>query len=223
MTYLTISEFLAMYPSFTNTGYDVVIVDLLEKFSETINQESRTTFVNPLPTKTKRWFGSVQGTNYFNIGGWQALNLEVKQGSFGDTTLKTLVLDTDYYLVTPFGLDSPIVRIELPNIYFYKQDFLEITGTFGWSIGLPAKLKQMLAYAVIGALSYMITTGKNAANGQSQGIATRIKSLNFEKEFGISPEYLAQSQALATGNLMAVKSIYSELYKYRIYTENYGL
>ena len=138
-----------------DANQEVFVSDMLANINEQIERETGALFKlvtiddsNPDPRFKKR---DVQGCNLniLMIGAWQQAGLTVQVGSrFGKNNMRLLTSEVDYNVI-PFdnaylpGYDYPIVGLEFPR-RIRDNEVIRLTGTYGFSNGLPADLQQLL-------------------------------------------------------------------------------
>lgn len=179
----------------------------------------------------------IPGTNldYIKIGAWQSSNLVVKIGYFGaeNPTLTTLVENRDYRVkkyrkLVRSDQPNPVVAIKLIGYQYtgwnpfghenYSQKlspeaFLDITGTYGWSEGMPADVELAL-YNVL--YKYINQYGLKAST-QGKGVVTSESDLTSS----ISLDTLDYEKLDAIlGSIRNDPGFQSVMYKYRQYTQN---
>src|SRR6476646_2657403 len=166
---LTVSAFLA-YSGYTSEDVNLnYLTHMLDTIDDIIEDELGTLFTlveidatNPDPMFQ---YIDVPGHNLdlVRIGAWQSVGLKVSIGTFGTQlpNLTELVLNRDYTLKyyqdrTIPGRANPVVAVRLVgsqyggtysvgyDSYASKlgtESFLRLTGTLGWSDGVPSRLQ----------------------------------------------------------------------------------
>lgn len=215
-SYIDVTTFKARYGITINT-YDGLIGDLLQEFSDSIEQYTGTQFT--LSSETKKFYGDPAGSTFIHIRPWQSSSLVIQKSEVGSTNPTNLIEGTDYRLMSVANLDSTIYGVSLFNHCLYSTEYLIVSGQYGWSNTLPSNLKTVLRNAVLSALNYSqgLASGSQSGNGGS-GAVESIKDLTTSINYASASEYSHYGGDLANGNLLAVPSIRDTLDYYRNYS-----
>lgn len=210
MAYITTSDFLARSGLLSSDTNMVYLAWVLDVFSTQIDEMSRTQFTIQNKSKTIREFG--QPTNKVFFGAWQATGLTLTAQTFGSSTVTTLTENTDYYLEPIRGGESPIIKAVFPSRNFYKQDFVTVTGQYGYSASLPTNLEMALYTATLTAVIYnrFLSDGANQTSGVL-GLVQSERWLDQSKTYNIPDEFMKYASQLAAGNIISLPSIFATL------------
>lgn len=191
----------------TVTTYDSQLTPLITKLRSALDRLVGAIFT--LSTKTKKYSGDSGGVFYLPIGVWQATNLTFKRGCFGSDTLTDLVIDKDLEIVSVNDQDQIIYGIRLFARHLTSQEFIEVSGTYGWSDGLPDDLLLLLDDAILTALNYRLRLQGDLISGGQRVESERSGNLSTKFVTGISnqsnPDEIGRK--LNSGNLLAVSEI----------------
>jgi hypothetical protein len=237
---LTVSSFLT-YSGYTSENVNIdYLTRLLDTISEIIEEELGTLFtlveinsVNPDPMFR---YIDVPGHNldFIRIGAWQATGLNISIGTYGTQvpSLTNLVLNRDYTLkyyqdrALP-GHANPVVAIRLiGNQYggYYSgwyggsnkldaESFLRITGTLGWSNGLPKRLEDLI-YEIV---KTKLERNQNMTQSGGKGVANSEKSVRLTFSYSSGSEDLNKARSLAF-DIMGDPDVAKALNRYKQYT-----
>ena len=210
MAYITTNDFLARSGLASGDTNLVYLAWVLDAFSTQIDEMSKTQFSIQNKTKTIREFG--QPTNQVFFGAWQATGLTITGQKFGDTTAKTYTENTDYYLEPVRNGESPIIKAVFPSLNFYKQDFITVSGQYGYSASLPTDLEMALYTATLTAVVYnrFLSEGANQTNGVL-GLVKSERWLDQSKSYEIPTDFMAKASQLASGNIISLPAVFATL------------
>ena len=207
---LTLTQFktYANYPFTLTSGEDAFISYLLQSLNDSIQQELGTLFtlvsVNASQADPSLQYMDFPGNNLdyvTGIGAWQRTGLIVKLSAYpvvNTANFQTLVIDQDYRLVTfkervlP-GYPNPVIGIRLLRSKLYINQFLRITGTLGWSNGMPADLERLL-YEMI---KHIFEYNRNMSLSGGAGYSTGLRSLTLSENYSMNPKLMEYSSRLA--------------------------
>jgi hypothetical protein len=207
---LTLTQFktYANYPFVLTSNEDAYIVYLLTQINDIIQQEIGVLFslvsVNSLQANPDLQYMDFPGNNLdyvTGIGAWQKTGLVVKLGAYpfnNLNTLQTLLIDQNYRLVRfkeriLSGYPNPVIGIRLINQKLYPNQFLRLTGTYGWSNGMPADLENLFYEIIKTKFEY----NRNMSISGGAGFSTGLRSLTLSESYSFSPELIKRSRELA--------------------------
>lgn len=157
------------------------------------------------------------------IGAWQKTGLVVKIGSYplhNNNNLFTLVEKQDYRLVhyqdrlltTSATTINPVVGIRLNKALLTNQ-FIRVSGTYGWSNGYPADLQNLLFQIIKTKLEY----NQNMTETGGKGTQTSESSVRLSVNYSNSPDKLKNAEALSK-DIMADPQVARIISNYKKYT-----
>jgi hypothetical protein len=94
----------------------------------------------------------------------------------------------------------------------FLNQFLRLTGTFGWSTTWPADLKNLLYNTIKNKYEWNNQQTKN----QGGGITTLERSITLEKQNQLTPEVMNSQKSLAM-NILAEPEVRAKIAKYKQY------
>jgi hypothetical protein len=157
-------------------------------------------------------------------------------------TLQTLSEDVDYRLIryqdryTP-GKPNPVVAVQIlrnlglnniasPSLTYgasmyhgnlipklYNNQFLQVTGTYGWSSSYPSDLQNLLYQIIKVRLEWNTNMTKTGGSGLSQSES----SLTLSRSSNFTPQIMNEIYAL-TKSIMADPEVRRIINKYKSYT-----
>lgn len=149
------------------------------------------------------------------IGAWQPGNLTVQVGSITDpANLTTCSLNSDYTLIRFYsnmlpGRSNPVTAIRFNGIVT-GTTLIRVTGTYGFSNGLPFDLESLLYNAVKSKFNLNNETTENPYTGRVDSLRSETLSESYE----VRDEDAGYARKI-TMNIMAVPVIRSTLNKYK--------
>jgi hypothetical protein len=219
MAYLDIATF-QNYSTYSaeildQMGMTYYATEILEKFSAILDDEIGTLF----SLENVLNYDYRGGNTYFvGIGAWQD-DITISMGTYGQSTVP-LVFGKDYMLEYYKGQKrpnqpTPVYAVTMLQLKVTDQQFLRISGTYGWSDGLPEDLYMAIYGAAKSAVDYNYNMSKN----RGSGIQNLTKSLTLTESSYIPDRAIDVMRGLSEGNLYADPFIRDKIQKYKSYTK----
>lgn len=172
---------------------------IIKALNETVEEELGTLFtLQTIGEGETLEYIRISGNNldYVKIGAWQSV-LTVKVGSYGveNPTTNVLMEGRDYELKTIQQTKLPIIAIklvgrqytgmmpEMVDEYSSKlglSQFLQLTGVYGWSNGLPADVEIYLMQLLNQHVANVGLTNSFAGRGQATSENDQTSSLSLD-------------------------------------------
>jgi len=186
--------------------YDVLIANIITDLSALFLESLGNIFVLT-PNITKGYFGEPAGVRSFDTYFWQETNLLVKKVAGGVSTV--LSLDSDYFL--KYDKNGAVNGVKL-NQYIFRNEKLELTGTFGYSAN-PPKSFENLFYSLVSTIlkNRLKSSGEVASGGQS---VQEERSKHLTVIYRIESSMDKYAQEIANGNILGIPTIEKILIKY---------
>lgn len=152
---------------------------------------------------------SYRGLDYIVIGGWQK-PLEIKINKGG--TLSDPLTEYKNYRLKHYKDRSrePIIGIQFINSNLCFYDTVLVSGTYGWSNGLPLDLRQI----VFASVKATAEGNKQMTESGGSGVLSSTRSVTLSESFSGGDELAKQLFALGFDPL-GIKSIQKVLQPYK--------
>lgn len=198
-------DFNVNYLTYLLSSVDQIITDTIGSLFTLVQIDDTNTDIN---YQYMDFRGS--NTNLIKTGAWQKDGLVVKLGNYPfvtNPTLTTLIENQDYLIKyyqnrKVYGRDNPVIGIELLNNKLYSDQFIRVTGIFGWSNGYPPDLNQLIYQLVLNNLY----NNQSIVDNEGEAISSE-KSANLSINYDTTAQNQAQSQAISIMSNSEVKKI----------------